>query len=328
MKAVIWDRYGPPEVLRLGEMPKPEPKSDEVLIKVHAATVTLGDCELRAMKLAPWATPLVRLAFGVFRPRKPVPGGEAAGEVVAVGADVTRFTVGDRVFGVTGFSLGSYAQFKTAKEKSGMTIIPDRLDYADVAGIPTGGFNGLHFVRRAGLNAGEQVLINGAGGSIGTFALQVAKQSGAEVTAVDRGDKLEMLSGLGAEHVIDYQAGDVLASGKTYDVIIDVVGVFGFDEALGALNPGGRYVMGNPQFIQMLRAAWHNRRGGDKKVLFDLAGEPVEDLDLLAGQIASGELKMIVDRHFPMDEIVAAHRYVEAGNKKGIVIIDIPQGDA
>jgi len=327
MKAVLWERYGPPEVLRVGELPRPEPKNDEILIRVHAASVTLGDCELRAMKLAPWVSWMVRLAFGVIRPRKPVPGAECAGEVVAVGSGVDKFSAGDRVFGTTGFALGSYAQYKTAKANAALASVPDNLDYAEVVGIPIGGFNGLHFVRIADVKAGEHVVINGAGGAIGTFAVQLAKLRGATVTAVDRGDKLDMLTGIGADHVIDYQQRDFTGDGP-YDVVIDVVGKADFNACMAALKPEGRLVLGNPQFMQMMRGIAANRRRarrGGRRVLFNLAGEPMADLEALRTMVADGTIKMVIDRHFALEDIVAAHRYVEAGNKKGIVVIDVPQ---
>lgn len=324
MKAVVCERYGPPDVLKYVDVPEPEPKPDQILVKIRAATVTLGDCEVRSFKVAGWVWLPLRIALGIIRPRQPILGTEMAGDVVAVGADVENFAVGDRVFGSTSFAMGTYAQFKAVSSTAPITKIPDGVDYATVAGIPTGGLNGLHFVRKCAVKAGETVLINGAGGSIGTFAVQLAKLRGAVVTAVDRGDKRDMLEALGADRVIDYTREDYTRSGKRYDVVIDVVGKAPFGRTLAVLNSGGRFFLGNPRAWQMIRALIANR-GGDKKVLFALAGEPIEDLDHLKGLVASGEIKVAIDRHFALDEIVAAHRYVEAGHKKGIVVIDIPQ---
>ncbi|WP_404403299.1 NAD(P)-dependent alcohol dehydrogenase [Pelagibacterium halotolerans] len=326
MKAVVCERYGPPEVLKFTDVPKPEPKADEILVKIRAATVTLGDCEVRAFKVAGWVWLPLRIALGITRPRQPILGTEMAGDVVAVGADVRNFSVGDRVFGSTSFAMGTYAQFKAVSKAAPITKIPDGVDYVTVAGIPTGGLNGLHFVRKCEVKPGETVLVNGAGGSIGSFAVQLAKQRGAEVTAVDRGDKLEMLKELGADHVIDYQAEDFTASGRRYDVIIDVVGKIRFDATFRTLNEGGRLFLGNPYVPHMIKGLMA-RRHPTKKVLFALAGEPIDDLDYLKNLIASGTITMPIDRHFPLSEIVAAHRYVEAGHKKGIVVIDIPQED-
>ncbi|MCD7059942.1 NAD(P)-dependent alcohol dehydrogenase [Pelagibacterium xiamenense] len=326
MKAVVCERYGPPEVLKYTDVPEPTPKDDEILVKMRAASVTLGDCEVRASRVAGWVIVPLRLALGVMKPRQPILGTEMAGDVVAVGANVRNFAVGDRIFGSTSFGMGAYAQFKAVSKSAPITGIPEGVDYATVVGIPTGGLNGLHFVRKCEVKPGESVLINGAGGSIGSFAVQLAKQRGAEVTAVDRGDKLEMLKGLGADHVIDYQTEDFTASGKHYDVIIDVVGKIRFGPTFEALNEGGRLFLGNPYVPHMIQALTAKRHP-NKKVLFQLAGESIDDLDYLKALVASGAIKMSIDRHFPLSDIAAAHRYVEAGHKKGIVVIDIPQED-
>ena len=325
MKAVVCDRYGPPEVLRLAEVAKPVPKDDEVLIKVHAATVTAGDCEVRAFKLPGWIWLPARVAFGITKPRQPILGAEVAGEVEARGAAVTNFVVGDRVFATTGFGLGAYAEYKCMRAGGAIVSIPPNVSYGEAAGIPTGGLNALHFVRKSAVKAGETVLINGAGGSIGTFAVQLAKRIGAEVTAVDRADKLEMLRSIGADHVIDYQREDFTSRGARYDVIIDVVGKSPFAASVAALTESGRYFLGNPRAGQMLRGLWTSRRGR-KKVFFQLAGESRDDLAHLAELVSTGAIKVVIDRTFPLDQMVEAHRYVEAGYKKGVVVIAVADG--
>jgi NADPH:quinone reductase-like Zn-dependent oxidoreductase len=322
MRAVYCTRYGPPEVLELRQVPRLEPKPGEVLIRVHAAGVTLGDCEVRAFKMVSWVWLPARLMIGITRPRRPVLGMEVAGTVEAVGEGVTRFKAGDRVFGPTGFGMGAYADYVLVPEMGSLTLIPPELSYAEAAGIPTGGLNGLHFVRQCAPRPGERVLINGAGGSIGMFACQLAKAAGAEVTAVDSAAKHDMLRELGADHVIDYKTTDFWRSGERYDVIIDVVGLSPFGPSVAALNDGGRYFLGNPHTRQMLKALVENRRGR-VSVLFKLAGEPVEDLDTLKQQIAEGTLKVKIDRSFPLESVVDAHRYVESGAKQGIVILDV-----
>lgn len=327
MQAVVADRYGPPKVLRLTDVARPVPKPAQVLLKVRAATVTLGDCELRAFKMAGWIWVPLRLAMGVLRPRQPILGMELAGEVVATGDAVTRFSPGDRVFGSTSFSMGGYAQYKCLPETGAITRIPDGVSFAEAAGIPTGGLNGLHFVRQCNLKPGESVLINGAGGAIGTFAVQLAKRAGAVVAAVDRGDKLAMLSELGADDVIDYETTDFTRIGERWDAIIDVVGKAPFAASLDALKDNGRLFLGNPKFGQMMRGLWANRKRGGKRVLFQLAGESVEDLDELAGLVADGAVRVVIDRHFPLADLADAHAYVEAGNKQGVVVIDIPHND-
>ena len=326
MKAIVCPRYGPPEVLQLREVPKPKPKDDEILIKVRAATVTTGDCEIRSFRLAAWIWVPARIAFGITRPRQPILGAEAAGDVVARGGAVTNFAVGDRVFATTGFGLGAYAQYKCMRANASVTRIPDGVSHAEAAGIPTGGLNGLHFVRKCDVRPGEHVLINGAAGSIGMFAVQLAKHRGAEVTGVDRGDKLDMLRSIGADHVIDYQREDFTEGDTRYDVIIDVVGKSPFSGSVNALTEGGRYLLGNPRGWQMLRGVWTSRTGS-KKVLFQLAGDGVDDLNALKEMVAAGTVKVVIDRTYPLEQIVEAHRYVEAGHKKGIVVIDIPPDD-
>ncbi len=326
MKAIRCTRYGPPEVLEPGEMPRPEPKDTEVLIKLHATTVTAGDCELRAFRIAGWIWLPLRIAMGLTKPRNPILGTEAAGEIVGVGSAVTRFKPGDRVFGSSSFRMGTYAQYLCLSEKAAITTIPEGTSYAEAAGIPTGGLNGLHFVRHSRVAAGEHVLINGAAGAIGMFAVQLAKNAGAEVTGVDRSDKLDMLRALGADHVIAYDEEDFTRSGTRYDVIIDVAGTSPFGASVKALKENGRYFLGNPRFWQMMRAVWTSRRGS-KKVLFALAGEAVDDLDTLKRMMADGILKVMIDRTMPLEEMVDAHRYVEVGNKKGVLSIAIPQED-
>ncbi|MBE0579544.1 NAD(P)-dependent alcohol dehydrogenase [Devosia sp.] len=322
MRAVYCTRYGPPDVLELRDVPKPEPKPGQVLVRVHAAGITLGDCEVRAFKMVSWVWVPARLAIGITRPRQPVLGMEVAGVVEALGEGVTRFKVGDRVFGPTGFGMGAYAEYATIPEAGSLTTIPPTLSYAEAAGIPTGGLNGLHFVRKCDPQPGEKVLINGAGGSIGMFATQLSKGAGAEVTAVDRVSKHQMLSDLGADKVIDYESTDFWRTGECYDAIIDVVGLSPFGPSVTALNDGGRYFLGNPHTRQMLRGLVENRRGR-VKVLFQLAGEPVEDLDSLKQQIADRRLKVVVDKAFPLEDAIDAHRYVESGAKTGIVVLDV-----
>lgn len=322
MKAILCPRYGPPDVLALRDVPQPDPREGEILIRVRAATVTMGDCELRAFKMPGWIWLPARLAFGITRPRQPVLGMEVAGDIAAVGSGVTRFAPGMRVFGSTSFAMGAYAEYVRLKEGAPITQVPDGVSYGEAAGIPTGGLNGLHFIRNSRLKPGETVLINGAAGSIGSFALQLAKRAGAEVTAVDRGDKLDFMRDLGADHVIDYTAQDFWALGTRYDVIIDVVGKSPFSPSVAALNDGGRYYLGNPKAGQVMRALIENRKGR-VKVLFSLAGEAIADLDELAALVADGSLRVEIDRTFPLETTPEAHAYVEAGNKKGVVVIDV-----
>lgn len=323
MKAAWFDRYGPPEVLRIVDIPKPVPGPKQILIRIVAATVTLGDCEIRAFRMIDWVWLPMRLVFGIFRPRFHVLGMEFAGEVAEKGDAVTRFAVGDRVFGSTSFSMGAHAEFKVLPETGAIAKIPEGVGFAEAAGIPTGGFNGLHFVRNAAIRPGERVLVIGGGGAIGSFALQFAKRAGAHVTATDRVDKLEMMRGIGADVALDYRTEDALSGGARYDVIVDVPGKSDFDRCMAALDEGGRYVLTNPNFMAIMRALIANRRQESRRVQFKFAGEPVEDLEEIAALVAKGEVRVSIDRHMPLEKIAEAHDYVEAGNKKGVLVIDI-----
>lgn len=320
MKAMIWTNYGSPDVLQLREVDKPTPKDNEVLIKVHAATVTLGDCELRSLKVASWLWLPLRIYVGLAKPKRmTILGQELAGAVEAVGKAVTRFKPGDSVFGPTMLRLGAYAEYISLPEKY-LVLKPDALSYAEAATIPTGGVNGWHFLNVAKVQAGESVLINGAGGSIGTYAVQIAKALGAIVTAVDSAEKLAMLRSIGADQIIDYRQEDFTKSGKSYDVIIDVVGKSPFGQSVQVLKPKGRYILGNPSPSATLRARWTPMRAG-KKVTFAIASYQPEDYTALNTLMAAGKLKPVIDRCYPLAQLAEAHRYVDAGHKKGNVII-------
>lgn len=322
MKAVVWTKYGSPDWLQLKEVEKPSPKDNEVLVKIYAATVTAGDCELRTLKLPlPFQLPL-RLYVGLTKPKRiTILGQELAGEIEAVGRKVTKFKEGDPVFAPTFFRLGAYAEYICLPETYPV-LKPAAMTYEEAATIPTGGINGLHFLRAAHVQPGERILINGAGGSIGTYAVQIAREMGAKVTAVDSTEKLAMLGSIGADHVIDYTQEDFTRSGETYDVIIDVVGKSSFSRSLRALRPNGRYVLGNPRLPGTLRGRWASMTS-DKKVIFDMAGYRAEEYAFLKELIEAGKLKSIIDRRYPLEQTAAAHRYVEAGHKKGNVVITI-----
>lgn len=323
MKAVIWTRYGPPDVLQLAEIGKPVPKDDQVLIKVHAATVTAGDCEMRSMTLPAWIRPAMRLYVGFRRPtRKTTLGQELAGEIEAAGKDVTRFAVGDQVFAQTGFAFGAYAEYICLPDDGAIALKPANMTYAEAAAVPTGGLEALHFLTKAALQPGESILINGAGGSIGTFAVQLAKHYGAEVTAVDSATKLEMLRAIGADHVIDYRQQDFTRNGQTYDVIFDIVGKSSFAGSIASLKENGRYLVANPSLSLLLRGRWTSR-SSSKRVILEMTSQTSEDLAILRELIEAGQLKSIIDRRYPLAQTADAHRYVETGNKAGNVIIQV-----
>ena len=278
MKAIIWTKYGPPNVLQLQEVAKPTPKANEVLIKVRATTAFAGDCEVRNLKVAFLIRLPLRIYGGLRKPKRiPRLGQELAGTVEAVGKDVTRFKAGDSVFASTGFSFGAYAEYKCLPEDSVMALKPVNMRYEEATAVPVGGLEALHFIRKGNIQPGQKVLINGAGGSIGTFAVQLAKELGAEVTAVDSTQKLDMLRSLGADHLIDYTKEDFTRNGQAYDVIFDVVGKSSFSRSIRLLKENGYYLIGNPSQLARLRGRWISMRS-NKKVVVEAASLKRKDL--------------------------------------------------
>jgi NADPH:quinone reductase-like Zn-dependent oxidoreductase len=326
MKAIVAVKYGPPEVLQLKEVDKPAPEDNEVLIKIYAATVFTGDCEMRCSKFPWWIWLPLRLMMGLTKPKRPILGQELAGIIEAVGRDVTRFKAGDPVFANTGPRFGAYAEYVCLPEAGPIAIKPANMNFEQAAAVPTGGLNALHFLRRANIQPGQKVLIYGACGSIGTFGVQLAKYFGAHVTAVDRKEKLDTLRAIGADHVIDYKQEDFTRNGVTYDVIFDVVGKSPFSRSLKSLSQSGYYIFANPRALPMLRGLWANRRGA-QKVMFALARERPEDLVYLKERIEAGEIKSVIDRIYPLEQIVEAHRYVDTGRKQGNVVITVVHND-
>jgi NADPH:quinone reductase-like Zn-dependent oxidoreductase len=321
MKAIVLKGYGSPDQLQLEEVVKPSPSSNEVLVRVFASTVTLGDCELRTLTLPLWTRIPMRIFTGFSRPRRFIPGMEMAGIVEAVGKNVKGLREGDAVFGSTGMGMGGNAEYKSRVAR-GLGVKPSQISYAEAATISVGGINALHFLRNAAIRQGQQILINGAGGSIGTYGVQIAKLYGGEVTAVDHTSKLEMLKSIGADHVIDYTAEDFSRNGKKYDVIFDMVYTTPYSKAIGSLKDGGIYLMANPGPRRMMRSAFLSIPGG-KKVFFSFASETQEDLEHIADLMASGKIKAVIDRTYPLEKAAEAHAYVEKGLKKGCVVITI-----
>jgi NADPH:quinone reductase-like Zn-dependent oxidoreductase len=327
MKAILCTKYGPPDVLQLKEVAKPVPKNNEVLIRIYAATVTMGDCEIRKFKMPTWLWIPARIGFGLRGPRKKILGQELAGEVESVGKDVKRFRKGNAVFARTGFDLGAYAEYTCLSEDGVVAIKPVNMAFGEAAAIPMGGIEALHFLKQADILSGQKVLINGASGSIGTVAVQLAKYLGAEVTGVCSTRNLDMVRSIGADHVIDYNKDDFTKNGEIYDVIFDVVGKSPFSGSLKSLKKNGRYLLANPGLSQMIRGRWTSIRSS-KKVITGAATGKSEDLIFLKELIEAGKIKSVIDRHYSLEETAEAHRYVDKGHKKGnVVIIVDTRGD-
>jgi len=326
VKAVVCTRYGPPDVLQIREVERPTPKDNEVLVRVHAATVTAGDCEIRRFKMPIWLWLLARIGFGFRGPRRKILGQELAGEIESIGKDVKLFKKGDQVFALTGLRLGAYAEYDCLPEKGLVATKPANMTYEEAAAVPLGGLDASHFLRKGNIQSGQKVLINGAGGSIGTFAVQLAKSYGAEVTGVDSMRKLDMLRSIGADHVIDYTKEDFTKSGETYDVIFDVVGKSSFTGCIRSLKGKGFYLLGNPGLSQQVRGLWTSRTSS-KKVIGGMMSHKTEDLIFLKELVEMGKIRSVIDRRYPLEQIAEAHRYVDTGQKAGNVVITVGQNN-
>ena len=323
MKAITYSRYGPPDVLQLSQVRTPVPKDDEVLVRVRAAEATKADCEMRSFKFAvQWFWLPLRLALGVTRPRRQILGGYFAGEIAAVGRDVATFSVGDEVYGSTGMRMGAYGEYVALPARSTIAVKPKNMSFSEAAAVPLGGLNALHFMRLAGINLGERVLIIGAGGSIGLHAVQIARSMGAEVTAVDSAIKEALVRRLGAAHFVDYAREDLARRTETYDVIFDMVPASSYRACIKALNAHGRYLCGNPRLSVMVRAPL-TTRFTSKSARFAFAGETKDELVALTEMIEAGAIHPIVDRVFPMEQAPAAHRLVETERRLGAMVIAI-----
>jgi len=323
MKAVVYLKYGAPDVLHVADIEKPQPKDNELLIKVHAAEVTKADCEMRSFNFpVKWFWLPLRLVLGVTKPRRAVLGGYFAGEVVALGKDVNRFDVGDRLFGTTGIRFGAHGEYVALPEKQTMALMPDNIGYEQAAATPLGALNALHFMRLADIKAGEKVLINGAGGSIGTFALQIARDMGAEVSVVDSGIKEEMLRSLGAVNFIDYTKTNFADLGGSYDVVFDMVAGSSFKDCLKVLKPGGRLLLGNPSVLKMIRCGL-TTRFTNKTAKFTFAKEAQEELVGLADMLAGRRITAVVDKVLPMTQAAEAHHLVETEQRIGAIVLSI-----
>jgi len=326
MKAIVYERYGPPDVLELKEVAKPTPKDNEVLIRIRATTVTSGDWRARSLEMPPGFGLMGRLFFGVSRPRQPILGTELAGEVESVGKDVKTFKVGDQVFAFPGAGMGCYAEYKCMPADGAVALKPANLTYDEAAALSFGGTTALAFFRRAKLQSGETVLVNGASGGVGTAAVQLAKHSGADVTGVCSAANVDLVRSLGASHVIDYTKEDFTKNGKTYDIIVDTVGTAPFSRSKGSLQKRGRLLLvlgGLPDLLQVPWVSLTSR----KKVIAGPAVVRAEDLRFLAQLALAGEFRPVIGRRYPFEQIVEAHRYIDTGHKKGNVVITLAHDD-
>ncbi len=323
MKATVYTQYGPPEVLELKEVAKPVPGDNEVLVKVHAVTVTAVDSTFRKGDAF-----FARLFTGLTKPKRTTPGGELAGEIEAVGKDVKRFKVGDQVFGSTDAGFGAHAEYVCLPEDGALVLKPASITYEEAAAIPYGFLTALPFLRDNGsIQSGQKVLVNGASGSIGTFAVQLAKLFGAEVTGVCSTANVELVKALGADKVIDYTKEDFTQNGQTYDIIFDTVGKCSFSRCKNSLKQNGVYltpVLGLPILLQMLATS----KIGSKKAIIAFTGlrppsEKTKDLLFLTELIEEGKIKPNIDRRYPLEQMAEAHRYVETGHKKGNIVVTL-----
>jgi NADPH:quinone reductase-like Zn-dependent oxidoreductase len=326
MKAIVYERYGPPDVLELREVPTPTPKDREVRIKTHATTVTSGDRRVRSLDVPAGFGPVARVIFGIFKPRNHILGSELAGEVESIGTDVSKFKVGDQVFAFGGVGAGCYAEYRCMPEDGAVALKPANLTYDEAAALSFGGTTALGFFRRGKLQSGEKVLVNGASGGVGTAAVQLARHFGADVTGVCGTANVELVKSLGANHVIDYTTEDFTERGETYDIIVDTVGTASFSRSKGALKEKGRLLLVFAGLADMLQAPWISMTSG-KKVIAGPAAWRAEDLRFLAALAEGGEFKPVIDRRYPFERIVEAHRYVDTGHKRGNVIITLEHDD-
>jgi NADPH:quinone reductase-like Zn-dependent oxidoreductase len=312
----VHDRYGPPDVLRLEDVERPIPAEDEVLIRVRATTVNRTDCHRRAAEPFIW-----RFFGGLRRPRHRILGGELAGEVEAVGAAVTEFAVGDRVFGTSGPRLGGHAEYLCRRESGLIAHMPDGLSFEEAAAVADGALSALTCLRRAGLRVGQTIVVYGASGSIGTAGVQLARHFGADITAVCNTKNLELVRSLGADRVLDYTQEDFTRNGETYDVVFDAVGKLSFRRCKGSLKSGGIYVATDG--LRNLPLGVWTSRFGDKKVALPLPNWKREDVLFLKELIESGGYRPVVDRVYPLEDVVEATRYVETQQKTGNVVLTL-----
>jgi NADPH:quinone reductase-like Zn-dependent oxidoreductase len=325
MRAVVHDRYGPPTVLRLEEVERPVPAEDEVLVRIHATTVNRTDCHIRKADPFLWRI----FGAGLRRPKQRLSGSDLAGEVVEVGAAVSDFAVGDRVFGTSGYRFGAHAELICVKESGRIAHMPAGMGFEEAAAVCDGALPALTSLRRVDAQAGQKIVVYGASGAMGTAAVQLAKHFGAHVTAVCNTKNVELVRSLGADEVVDYLQEDFRKKGETYDVVLDAVGKYSFRRSRRALKPRGVYLATDLGFMWHvpLLALW-SRWFGQRKLLFFLGSSTKDDVLFLKELIEAGEYRAVIDRRYPLEDVVEAARYVETGQKTGNVVLTLNGGPA
>lgn len=322
MKAYVCRRYGGPEVVELVDVPKPVPKDNEVLVKIHATTVTSGDWRVRTLTMPRGFAPIARLALGITRPRQPILGTELAGVIETVGKEVTRFRPGDEVLGFPGGQMGCHAQYRVLAESGPIALKPSNLSFEQAASLCFGGSTALHFLRKAEIKAADKVLVIGASGGVGTAVVQLAKHFGAEVTGVTSGTNLDLVMSLGADAAIDYTREDFTARNETYDVIADTVTATSFARCKDALRENGRLLVIAGGMPDLLASLWVPLTGS-RKVIAGPAEERPEDVQRLADLAEAGALKPVIDRRYSFTQMAEAHAYVATGRKRGSVVVSM-----
>ncbi|CAG0990988.1 MAG: NAD(P)-dependent alcohol dehydrogenase [Candidatus Methanoperedens sp.] len=330
MKAIVYTKYGPPDVLELKDVEKPAPKDNEVLIRVHATSVNFGDLLARNFKdISPgkFSMPLLfwffaKMYFGFTKPKITILGNEFAGQIESAGKDVNLFKKGDQVFGYLGQNMGAYAEYLCMPEDGCVAIKPANMTYEEAAIVPYGAIMALNLLRKMNIQSGQKVLVNGASGGIGSAAVQIAKYFGAEVTGVCSAPRLEFVKSLGADKVIDYAKEDFTQSGETYDLIFDILGKSSFSGCKSSLKQNGRYLLASFKMKQLFQMLW-TKMAGTKRVICALAIDKQEDLIFIKELIEAGKIKSFIDRRYLLEQTAEAHRYVDLGHKKGNVVITV-----
>jgi NADPH:quinone reductase-like Zn-dependent oxidoreductase len=322
MKAIVCTKYGPPEVLQLREVIKPLPADDEILIKIHATTVTVADYRVRSFTIPPSFWIPARLMLGLRRPRKAILGAELSGEVESTGKDVTLFKKGDEIFAATLMNFGAYAEFTCLPQAGAVSLKPANISYEEAAAIPIGARTALHFLRKVNIRPGQKILIYGASGSVGTYAVQLASYFGARVTGVCSTSNLDLVRSLGAEKVIDYTEEGFTKKFETYDIIFIAVDKLSFADSIKVLSKNGTYINITAP-VKSFPMIWTSMTGGRRIITGENSPETAEALVFLKNLVEEGRLRVVVDRQYPLEQIVEAHRYVDKGHKKGNVVIKV-----